>query len=54
MKCRYICRDIKPSNFVIGLEENNAQRRMFIVDFGLCRRYVDAVCYLETLSKNVN
>uniref|UniRef100_A0A915DML9 Protein kinase domain-containing protein n=1 Tax=Ditylenchus dipsaci TaxID=166011 RepID=A0A915DML9_9BILA len=38
-KCRYVCRDVKPSNFVIGLGE--MKRQIYIIDFGLCRKYLD-------------
>ncbi|VDP59520.1 unnamed protein product, partial [Heligmosomoides polygyrus] len=37
--CGYLHRDIKPPNFAIGREEDNAQQTIFILDFGLCRRY---------------
>lgn len=36
----YIHGDIKPSNFVVGGGERQSQ--VYIVDFGLCRRYLDA------------
>lgn len=35
----YIHRDIKPSNFVLGLNKN--QSNVYIIDFGLARKYVD-------------
>ncbi|KAG9396878.1 Protein kinase domain [Carpediemonas membranifera] len=33
----YVHRDIKPSNFVLG----NGNNRVYIIDFGLARRYID-------------
>lgn len=38
-KC-YIHRDIKPSNFLMGLNKDREQ--MYIIDFGLAKRYYDA------------
>ena len=35
----YLHRDIKPSNFVMGV--GNKRRTVFIVDFGLARRYLE-------------
>ncbi|KAK6048656.1 hypothetical protein COOONC_13839 [Cooperia oncophora] len=37
--CGFLHRDIKPPNFAIGREEDNSQQTIFILDFGLCRRY---------------
>ncbi|CAL1296541.1 unnamed protein product [Larinioides sclopetarius] len=34
----YLHRDIKPSNFAIGVEER--ARRVYLIDFGLAKRYV--------------
>lgn len=38
----YVHRDVKPSNFVIGLSKDDV-RSVFMLDFGLCRQYVDPV-----------
>ena len=35
----YIHRDIKPGNFVIGRNENS--KKIYIIDFGLSKRYID-------------
>jgi tau tubulin kinase len=35
----YIHRDIKPSNFAIGKRGQSSCRRIYILDFGLCRQY---------------
>jgi len=35
----YIHRDIKPGNFVIGKNENH--KKIYIIDFGLSKRYID-------------
>ncbi|KAI1726048.1 protein kinase domain-containing protein [Ditylenchus destructor] len=45
-RCKFICRDVKPSNFVIGLSKTNMERHIYIVDFGLCRRYIDRFGHL--------
>ncbi|XGW24090.1 hypothetical protein V3C99_005921 [Haemonchus contortus] len=37
--CGFLHRDIKPPNFAIGREEDNLQQTIYILDFGLCRRY---------------
>jgi hypothetical protein len=37
--------DVKPGNFGIGLGQDD--RRVFMFDFGLARKYVDAVGYLK-------
>lgn len=37
--CGLLYRDIKPHNFLMGLREDSA--RVYIVDFGLAKRYVD-------------
>lgn len=34
-------RDIKPSNYAIGREELQELRRIYILDFGMCRKYLD-------------
>eukprot|EP01128_Nolandella_sp_AFSM9_P012631 TRINITY_DN9471_c0_g1_i1.p1 TRINITY_DN9471_c0_g1~~TRINITY_DN9471_c0_g1_i1.p1 ORF type:complete len:486 (-),score=57.32 TRINITY_DN9471_c0_g1_i1:13-1470(-) len=36
----YVHRDVKPSNFIVGLEDK--RNSVFIIDFGLSRRYVGA------------
>lgn len=38
----YVHRDVKPSNFVIGLNKED-MRTVFMLDFGLTRQYVDPV-----------
>jgi serine/threonine protein kinase len=35
----YIHRDVKPENFLMGLEENS--HVVYLVDYGLSRRYRD-------------
>lgn len=37
----YVHRDIKPSNFVIGRRETPDFNTIYIVDFGIARKYVD-------------
>lgn len=32
-------RDIKPGNFSVGLAERNEQHKIFILDFGMCRKF---------------
>lgn len=38
VKCRYLHRDIKPGNFAIGKKN---LRQIYLLDFGMCRRYLD-------------
>lgn len=38
-KRHYIFRDIKPNNFVIG--RGSKSNQIFMVDFGLCKKYID-------------
>lgn len=35
----YLHRDVKPSNFALGIGDRN--KRLFIYDFGLARKFVD-------------
>uniref|UniRef100_A0A0K0E7I2 non-specific serine/threonine protein kinase n=1 Tax=Strongyloides stercoralis TaxID=6248 RepID=A0A0K0E7I2_STRER len=36
----YLHRDIKPANFTVGRPEANELRRVYMLDFGMCRRFV--------------
>ncbi|CAJ0579906.1 unnamed protein product, partial [Mesorhabditis spiculigera] len=38
----FLSRDIKPGNFAPGIRDNNQHRTIFLYDFGLARKYVDA------------
>ncbi|VDK57245.1 unnamed protein product [Anisakis simplex] len=40
-QCKFLSRDIKPSNYAVGLRENNQHKTIFLFDFGLARRFVD-------------
>lgn len=35
------CRDVKPGNFVVGRAEDGDLRKLYILDFGMCRKFVD-------------
>ncbi|CAD5216087.1 unnamed protein product [Bursaphelenchus xylophilus] len=37
----YLHRDIKPGNYTIGRAEANEIRKVYILDFGMCRKYID-------------
>lgn len=37
----YLHRDVKPGNFAIGREEEGTQRTVFILDFGLARKFIN-------------
>lgn len=56
----YLHRDVKPSNFVLGLErvpELHGRQRCYIVDFGLARRYLTTegqVRQVRVISYNTN
>uniref|UniRef100_A0A7E4V6C3 Protein kinase domain-containing protein n=1 Tax=Panagrellus redivivus TaxID=6233 RepID=A0A7E4V6C3_PANRE len=37
----FLHRDIKPSNYALGRPESNELRKIYLLDFGMCRRYLD-------------
>ncbi|KAI6190309.1 hypothetical protein M3Y97_00103500 [Aphelenchoides bicaudatus] len=37
----YLHRDIKPGNYTIGRVELGEQRKIYILDFGMCRKFID-------------
>ncbi|KAI1732570.1 protein kinase domain-containing protein [Ditylenchus destructor] len=36
----YLHRDIKPGNFTIGRKELNELRKVYVLDFGMCRKFI--------------
>lgn len=36
-----VLRDVKPSNFASGRETKKELRKIYLLDFGMCRQYVD-------------
>ncbi|WKX96777.1 hypothetical protein Q1695_012878 [Nippostrongylus brasiliensis] len=38
----FLHRDVKPGNFVVGRAEDHDLRKLYILDFGMCRRFVDS------------
>ena len=36
----YLHRDIKPANTAIGRQETNEQRLLYLIDFGMARKYI--------------
>jgi serine/threonine protein kinase len=41
----YISRDVKPANFVTGPRKSDDYRNVFMIDFGLCKKYKDKVSF---------
>lgn len=37
----YLHRDVKPGNYTIGRAELNELRKIYILDFGMCRKYTN-------------
>jgi serine/threonine protein kinase len=37
----FIHRDIKPDNFLMGLAQKKTQHIVYVIDFGLAKRYRD-------------
>jgi len=37
----YLHRDVKPGNYTIGRIELNEQRKVYILDFGMCRKFTN-------------
>ena len=37
----YVHRDLKPDNFAFGMEGSANQDKLYIIDFGLARKYID-------------
>ncbi|VDK65962.1 unnamed protein product [Onchocerca ochengi] len=38
----YLHRDVKPGNYTIGRPELNELRKVYVLDFGMCRKYTSA------------
>lgn len=38
-KIGYLHRDVKPGNYTIGRQELGEQRKVYILDFGMCRKF---------------
>ncbi|KAH7722631.1 Protein kinase domain containing protein [Aphelenchoides avenae] len=43
----YIHRDVKPSNYAVGRLEVHEARHVYLLDFGLCRKYLDEYGFLR-------
>lgn len=41
----FLHRDIKPGNYCIGLRETNESHVIFMLDFGLCRKYLGLIFF---------
>lgn len=37
----YLHRDVKPGNYTIGRTELNELRKVYILDFGMCRKFTN-------------
>lgn len=49
----YVHRDIKPANFVIGLRGTATYNNIFMVDFGIARKFVGADGSIKTPRQKV-
>ncbi|MFH4975741.1 hypothetical protein AB6A40_002450 [Gnathostoma spinigerum] len=38
----YLHRDVKPGNYTVGRPEINELRKVYVLDFGMCRKYTNA------------
>ena len=38
-RCGFIHRDVKPENFLVGLDSDTGMNTIYLIDFGLARRY---------------
>ncbi|KAK6036063.1 hypothetical protein COOONC_26432 [Cooperia oncophora] len=47
----FLHRDIKPGNFAIGRPEANEHHIIFMLDFGLCRKYQEKVILLHVFAE---
>jgi tau tubulin kinase len=36
----YLHRDVKPGNFAMGREDIGEVRKLYVLDFGMCREYI--------------
>lgn len=46
----YLHRDIKPSNYTIGRSELGELRKVYILDFGMCRKFTSNKVFLIFLN----
>ncbi|VDN17329.1 unnamed protein product [Gongylonema pulchrum] len=38
----YLHRDVKPGNYTVGRQELNELRKVYVLDFGMCRKYTNS------------
>lgn len=51
---KHILRDVKPGNYTIGRPELNELRKVYVLDFGMCRKFTNAQVSKSKRRKNTS